>query len=71
MVLLAMGQAVAPKGPRWEYRVLENRWVSFKPVEQRVYDFRVLQDKALNEMGAEGWELVQTGPGGYLLRRAR
>lgn len=70
-VLLAMGQAQPPKGPQWEYRVLENRWVSFKPVEQRVYNFRVLQDKALNEMGAEGWELVQTGPGGYLLRRLR
>ena len=73
-VLLVMGQAKAPQepqGPRWEYLVLENRWVSFKPLEQRVNGFRVLQDKALNELGAEGWEMVQTGPGGYLFRRAR
>ena len=70
-VLLVMGQAKAPQGPRWEYLVLENRWVSFKPLEQRVNGFRVLQDKALNELGAEGWEMVQTGPGGYWFRRAR
>ena len=73
-VLLVMGQAKAPRepqGPRWEYLVLENRWVSFKPLEQRVNGFRVLQDKALNELGAKGWDLVQTGPGGYLFRRAR
>ena len=73
-VLLVMGQAKAPQepqGPRWEYLVLENRWVSFKPLEQRVNGFRVLQDKALNELGAEGWEMVQTGQGGYLFRRAR
>jgi len=62
-VLLVMGQAKAPQepqGPRWEYLVLENRWVSFKPLEQRVNGFR-----------ADGWDLVQTGPGGYLFRRAR
>ena len=73
-VLLVMGQAKAPEepqGPRWEYLVLENRWVSFKPLEQRVNGFRVLQDKAMNELGAEGWDLVQTGPGGDLFRRAR
>ena len=73
-VLLVMGQAKAPQepqGPHWEYLVLENRWVSFKPLEQRVNGFRVLQDKALNELGAEGWEMVQTGQGGYLFRRAR
>ena len=73
-VLLVMGQAKAPEeppGPRWEYMILENRWVSFKPLEQRVNGFRVLQDKALNELGADGWDLVQTGAGGYLFRRAR
>ena len=51
-VLLVMGQAKAPEepqGPRWEYLVLENRWVSFKPLEQRVNGFRVLQDKALKD----------------------
>jgi hypothetical protein len=73
-VLLVMGQAKAPEeplGPRWEYLILENRWVSFKPLEQRVNGFRVLQDKVMNELGAEGWDLVQMGPGGYLFRRAR
>ena len=73
-VLLVMGQAKAPEeplGPRWEYLILENRWVSFKPLEQRVNGFRVLQDKVMNELGAEGWDLVQTGPGGYLFRRVR
>lgn len=71
VVLMTMGQAQAPQGPRWEYVILENRFVNFKPGENQLDGYRLLQDKVMNQLGAEGWELVQTGPGGYLLRRAR
>ena len=71
--VLVMGQAQAPqapKGPRWEYLYVEQRWVKFEPIDPGTIGPRLLQAKLMNELGAEGWDLIQSGTGGYMFRRA-
>ena len=69
-VLVVMGQAQAPKEPRWEYLYVEQRWVKFEPIEQTAIGPQLLQAKLMNELGREGWDMVQAGTGGYMFRRA-
>ena len=40
---------------KWEYKVVKRVDVS---------------ESGLNELGAEGWDLIQSGTGGYMFRRA-
>ncbi len=68
-VLVVMGQAQAPQGPRWEYLYVEQRWVKFEPINPNTTGPRLLQAKLMNDLGAEGWDLVEAGSGGYLFRR--
>jgi hypothetical protein len=72
-VLVVMGQAQVPqasKGPRWEYMYVEQRWMKFQPIDPNADGPRLLRAKLMNELGAEGWDLVQSGTGGYMFRRA-
>ncbi|MDE2681333.1 MAG: hypothetical protein OSB29_08220 [Verrucomicrobiota bacterium] len=69
-VLVVMGQAQAPKGPRWEYLYVEQRWVKFEPIDPNANGPQLLQAKLMNELGSEGWDMVQAGTGGYMFRRA-
>ena len=69
-VLVVMGQAQASKEPRWEYLYVEQRWVKFEPIEQTAIGPQLLQAKLMNELGREGWDMVQAGTGGYMFRRA-
>ena len=71
VVMLMMGQAAQPgKGPRWEYLYVEQRWMKFEPVNLEGNGARLLQAKLMNELGSEGWDVIQAGTGGYLFRRA-
>ena len=73
VVFVVMGQARAPqavKGPRWEYLYVEQRWMKFVPIDPNADGPRLLQAKLMNDLGAEGWDLLQTGTGGYMVRRA-
>jgi hypothetical protein len=72
-VLVVMGQAQAPKaskGPRWEYLYVEQRWVKFEPIDPNANGPQLLQAKLMNDLGREGWDMVQAGTGGYMFRRA-
>ena len=69
-VLVVMGQAQAPKNPRWEYLYVEQRWVKFEPIEDNANGPQLLQAKVMNDLGREGWDMVQAGTGGYMFRRA-
>ena len=69
-VLVVMGQAQAPKNPRWEYLYVEQRWVKFEPINPTVDGPRLLQAKLMNDLGRDGWDMVQAGTGGYMFRRA-
>ena len=72
-VWVVMGQAQAPqapKGPRWEYMYVEQRWVKFEPIDPTADGPRLLHAKLMNELGAAGWDLIQSGTGGYMFRRA-
>ena len=69
-VLVVMGQAQAPKEPRWEYLYVEQRWVKFEPIDPNAIGPQLLQAKLMNELGREGWDMVQAGTGGYMFRRA-
>ena len=68
-VVVVMGQAQAPKGPRWEYMYVEQRWMKFEPMDATTNGPQLLHAKLMNELGAEGWDLVQSGTGGYMFRR--
>ena len=69
VVFLGMAQAVEPQGKRWEYLYVEQQWVKFEPIDPRNNGPRLVQSKVLNDLGNDGWELVQSGVGGYLFRR--
>ena len=69
-VLVVMGQAQASKEPRWEYLYVEQRWVKFEPIEPNADGPQLLQAKLMNELGRDGWDMVQVGTGGYMFRRA-
>lgn len=70
-VLVVMGQAQAPKNPRWEYLYVEQRWVKFEPIDPNdASGPRLLQAKLMNDLGRDGWDMVQAGTGGYMFRRA-
>jgi hypothetical protein len=69
-LFVVMGQAQAPKAPGWEYLYVEQRWMKFVPIDPNADGPRLLQAKLMNDLGAEGWDLVQTGTGGYMFRRA-
>ena len=69
VVILAMAQAVEPQGKRWQYLYVEQQWVKFEPIDPRNNGPRLVQSKVLNDLGNDGWELVQSGVGGYLFRR--
>ncbi len=69
-VLVVMGQAQAPKEPRWEYLYVEQRWVKFEPIDPIANGPQLLQAKLMNELGRDGWDMVQAGTGGYMFRRA-
>ena len=64
-----MAQAVEPQGKRWQYLYVEQQWVKFEPIDPRNNGPRLVQSKVLNDLGNDGWELVQSGVGGYLFRR--
>ena len=69
VLILGMAQAVNPQGARWHYLYLEQQWVKFEPIDSRNNGPRLVQSKVLNDLGNDGWELVQSGVGGYLFRR--
>ena len=69
-VLVVMGQAQAPKNPRWEYLYVEQRWVKFEPIDPNANGPQLQQAKLMNELGRGGWDMVQAGTGGYMFRRA-
>ena len=69
VVILGMAQAVEPQGNRWQYLYVEQQWVKFEPIDLRNNGPRLVQSKVLNDLGNDGWELVQSGVGGYLFRR--
>jgi len=69
-VLVVMGQAQASKEPRWEYLYVEQRWVKFEPIDPTADGPRLLQAKLMNDLGRDGWDMVQAGTGGYMFRRA-
>ena len=70
-VIVTMGQArEQAAGPRWEYLYVEQQWVKFDPVPNQPGGPRLVHSRLLNELGAEGWELLQSGVGGYLFRRS-
>ena len=69
-VLVVMGQAQASKEPRWEYLYVEQRWVKFEPIDPTANGPQLLQAKLMNELGRDGWDMVQAGTGGYMFRRA-
>ena len=69
VVLIGMAQAVEPQGKRWQSRYVEQQWVKFEPIDPRNNGPRLVQSKVLNDLGNDGWELVQSGVGGYLFRR--
>ena len=69
VVILGMAQAVEPQVKRWQYLYVEQQWVKFEPIELRNNGPRLVQSKVLNDLGNDGWELVQSGVGGYLFRR--
>lgn len=69
VVILGMAQTVEPQGKRWEYLYVEQQWVKFEPIDLLNNGPRLVQSKVLNDLGNDGWELVQSGVGGYLFRR--
>ncbi len=69
-VLVVMGQAQSPKEPRWEYLYVEQRWVKFEPIDPNADGPRLLQAKLMNDLGRDGWDMVQAGTGGYMFRRS-
>ena len=69
VVILGMAQAVEPQDKRWQYLYVEQQWVKFEPIDLRNNGPRLVQSKVLNDLGNDGWELVQSGVGGYLFRR--
>jgi len=69
VLILGMAQAVNPQGARWHYLYLEQQWVKFEEVEDGKVGPRLLHSKILNELGNNGWEIVESGVGGYLFRR--
>ena len=68
-VILGMAQAVEPQDKRWQYLYVEQQWVKFEPIDLLNNGPRLVQSKVLNDLGNDGWELVQSGVGGYLFRR--
>ncbi len=71
-VFVGVGQAQAPKvskGPRWEYLYVEQRWVKFEPIDPTAKGPQLLAAKLMDDLGSEGWEMVQAGTGGYMFRR--
>ena len=69
VLILGMAQVVNPQGARWQYLYLEQQWVKFEPIDLLNNGPRLVQSKVLNDIGNDGWELVQSGVGGYLFRR--
>ena len=69
VVILGMAQAVEPQDKRGQYLYVEQQWVKFEPIDLRNNGPRLVQSKVLNDLGNDGWELVQSGVGGYLFRR--
>ena len=71
VVIFGMAQAQAPNGPRWEYLYIEQAGVQFELRDRNaaVRGPRLLQAKLLNELGTDGWEMVQAGVGGYVFKR--
>ena len=70
-VIVTMWQArEQAAGPRWEYLYVEQQWVKFDPVPNQAGGPRLVRSRLLNDLGAEGWELLQAGVGGYLFRRS-
>ena len=68
-VILGMAQAVEPQDKRWQYLYVEQQWVKFEPIDLLNNGPRLVQSKVLNDLGNAGWEIVQSGVGGYLFRR--
>ena len=69
VVILGMAHAVEPQGKRWQYLYVEQQWVKFEPIDSRSDGPRLVHSKVLNDLGNDGWEMVQSGVGGYLFRR--
>ena len=71
VVIFGMAQAQAPNGPRWEYLYIEQAGVQFELRDPNAARNgpRLLQAKILNQLGTDGWEMVQAGVGGYVFKR--
>ena len=71
VVIFGMAQAQAPNGPRWEYLYIEQAGVQFELRDPNAARSgpRLLQAKILNQLGTDGWEMVQAGVGGYVFKR--
>ena len=71
VVIFGMAQAQAPNGPRWEYLYIEQAGgrVELRDPTAAWNGPRLFQAKILNQLGTDGWEMVQAGVGGYVFKR--
>ncbi len=69
-IILGMAPAVEPRGKRWQYPYEERQWVKFGPINRRDDEPQLVKSKVLNDLGNDGWEMVQTSVGGYLFGRS-
>ena len=70
VLIVGMAQAQA-RGDRWEYLYVEQQWVKYEPINPRAEGPNLVHSKVFDELGNDGWEMVQAGVGGYLFKRAR
>ena len=70
--VLVVGMAQAQtRGSRWEYLYVEQQWVKYEAIAPGAAGPRLVHSKLFNELGNEGWEMVQAGVGGYVFKRKR
>tara|TARA_Y100000588_G_scaffold327630_1_gene362758 strand:- start:2495 stop:2755 length:261 start_codon:yes stop_codon:yes gene_type:complete len=70
VLVFGMAQAKA-RGERWEYLYIEQQWIKYEPINPRAEGPNLVHCKLFNELGDEGWEIVQAGVGGFLFKRSR
>ncbi len=71
VLIVGMAQSQA-RGTQWEYLYIEQAGVQYELVDPDGPPRpRLLHSKVLNTLGADGWEMVQAGVGGYVFKRRR
>jgi len=62
------GCCTTPRTPKWEYKVEDERkWVSRDSVTP---DWLVVEQRRLNDLGKDGWVLIQRDANLYFFMRA-